>query len=192
MLPQEMGCGSGTTCWRRLRDWQCAGVWKRPHQAVLQRLHEAEQIDWERASLDSASVPAPGGEANGKDPTNHGKLGTKQHLVVDRTGLPLAVTISGANVHDSKLLEDTVDAIPPLRRPHRQRGRPRKRPRSCMPTRAMTMRAADRRCAHAASSPASPAAASNRARSRGGIAGWWKAPSHTTYKTRLTSKSVAP
>jgi len=26
MLPQEMGCGSGVTCWRRLRDWQMAGV----------------------------------------------------------------------------------------------------------------------------------------------------------------------
>ena len=28
-LPQEMGCGSGMTCWRRLRDWQQAGVWHR-------------------------------------------------------------------------------------------------------------------------------------------------------------------
>jgi transposase len=26
MLPKEMGCGSGSTCWRRLRDWQEAGV----------------------------------------------------------------------------------------------------------------------------------------------------------------------
>ncbi len=26
MLPQEMGCGSGLICWRRLRDWQAAGV----------------------------------------------------------------------------------------------------------------------------------------------------------------------
>ncbi len=61
MLPQEMGCGSGMTCWRRLRDWQRAGVWKRLHHTLLQRLHDAGRIDWERASLDSASVPAPGG-----------------------------------------------------------------------------------------------------------------------------------
>jgi transposase len=27
MLPQELGCGSGMTCWRRLRDWQEAGIW---------------------------------------------------------------------------------------------------------------------------------------------------------------------
>jgi transposase len=61
MLPQEMGCGSGMTCWRRLRDWQAAGVWERLHQVLLDRLGQAEQIDWSRASLDSASVPAPGG-----------------------------------------------------------------------------------------------------------------------------------
>ncbi len=48
--------------------------------------------------------------------------------MVDRTGLPLAVTISGANVHDSRLLEASVDAIPELRQPHRRRGRPRRRP----------------------------------------------------------------
>jgi len=61
MLPQELGCGSGMTCWRRLRDWQHAGVWQRLHRLLLQRLQEAGRIDWERASLDSASVPAPGG-----------------------------------------------------------------------------------------------------------------------------------
>jgi transposase len=128
MLPQEMGCGSGMTCWRRLRDWQRAGVWRRLHHALLQRLQDAGQIDWERASLDSASVPPPGGEATGKDPTNRGKLGTKRHIVVDRNGVPLAVTISASNVHDSKMLEEAVDAIPPLRLPGKRRGRPRKRP----------------------------------------------------------------
>jgi transposase len=61
MLPQEMGCGSGMTCWRRLRDWQQAGVWQRLHRVLLQRLQDAGLIEWERASLDSARVPAPGG-----------------------------------------------------------------------------------------------------------------------------------
>ena len=60
-LPQEMGCGCGMTCWRRLRDWQQAGVWRRLHRTLLQRLQDAGRIDWTRASLDSASVPAPGG-----------------------------------------------------------------------------------------------------------------------------------
>jgi transposase len=61
MLPQEMGCGSGVTCWRRLKEWQEAGVWRRLLAVLLDRLGEAEQIDWSRASLDSASIPAKRG-----------------------------------------------------------------------------------------------------------------------------------
>jgi transposase len=57
-LPQEMGCGSGMTCWRRLRDWQEAGVWEDIHQVLLNRLQRADQIDWSRAVVDSASVRA--------------------------------------------------------------------------------------------------------------------------------------
>lgn len=61
MLPPEMGCGSGVTCWRRLRDWQQAGVWDALHRTLLDRLGEADRIDWSRASLDSASIPAKKG-----------------------------------------------------------------------------------------------------------------------------------
>ena len=61
MLPQEMGCGSGMTCWRRLRDWHEAGVWDRLHHVLLDRLGEAGQIDWSRAALDSTSIPAKRG-----------------------------------------------------------------------------------------------------------------------------------
>lgn len=61
MLPEEMGCGSGMTCWRRLRDWQQAGVWEKLHRVLLERLSLSEQIDWSRVSIDSGSVPAPGG-----------------------------------------------------------------------------------------------------------------------------------
>src|ERR671911_145978 len=61
MLPQEMGCGCGMTCWRRLRDWQKAGVWPELHRVLLDRLGRANAIDWSRCSLDSASVPAKRG-----------------------------------------------------------------------------------------------------------------------------------
>jgi transposase len=61
MLPQEMGCGSGMTCWRRLKEWNEVGVWEELHHELLDRLGRADEIDWHRASLDSASVPAPGG-----------------------------------------------------------------------------------------------------------------------------------
>lgn len=46
MLPQEMGCGSGMTCWRRLRDWQAAGVWEKLHQVLLDKLNALGEIDW--------------------------------------------------------------------------------------------------------------------------------------------------
>ena len=61
MLPLEMGCGSGMTCRRRLKEWHEAGVWEELHRTLLDRLGKANEIDWERASLDSASVPAPRG-----------------------------------------------------------------------------------------------------------------------------------
>ena len=60
-LPAEMGCGSGMTCWRRLRDWNHAGVWDRLHQVLLDELHEAGEIDWSRAVADSSHVRAKGG-----------------------------------------------------------------------------------------------------------------------------------
>src|SRR5215216_1180942 len=100
MLPKEMGCGSGMTCWRRLKEWHEAGVWERLHRRLLDRLGEANQIEWERASLDSSSVAAPGGQKTGANPTDKGKQGSKRHLVVDRRGVPLCVIHSAANVHD--------------------------------------------------------------------------------------------
>lgn len=66
-----------------------------------------------------------GGDVTGPNPTDRGRPGTKRHIVTDRRGIPLTVRLSGANVHDSKMLEPLLDAIPPI---HGQRGRPRQRP----------------------------------------------------------------
>src|SRR3712207_3429669 len=105
LLPKELGCGSGSPCWRRLRDWQAGGVWARLHAALLNWLGDAGTIDWSRGSLDSISVRAKrGGEETGRNPVDRGKRGSKYLLVVDRSGIPLAVGLSAANVHDSKLL----------------------------------------------------------------------------------------
>jgi transposase len=61
LLPQELGRGSGSTCWRRLRDWQDADVWARLHQTLLNWLGDAAAIGWSRASIDSLSVRAKKG-----------------------------------------------------------------------------------------------------------------------------------
>lgn len=58
MLPKELGCGSGVTCWRRLRDWTKAGVWAEVHRRLLNLLGRAGQIDLRRAVVDSQSVRA--------------------------------------------------------------------------------------------------------------------------------------
>ena len=68
-LPAELGYGSGMTWWRRLRDWQKAGVREKIHKVLLSKLRQAEQIDFSRAVMDSASVQAVfGGRKQGQIP----------------------------------------------------------------------------------------------------------------------------
>ena len=66
-LPQEMGCGSGMTCWRRLHEWNEAGVWDRLHLLLLDELDAAGKIDWSRAIVDGSHVRAKRG-ASTPDP----------------------------------------------------------------------------------------------------------------------------
>jgi transposase len=156
MLPREFGC-SGMTCWRRLRDWQTAGVWARLHRVLLERLSEAGQLDWSRASLDSAAVPAKRGRRNRREPDgSRAKPGTKRHLVVDRKGTPLGVRLSPANRHDSMMRVPSLDAMPRRapwprsssqapRQASRRQGLDHHRCRAECRTRAITPRSARRR-----------------------------------------------
>jgi len=70
-LPQEMGCGAGMTCWRRLRDWQRAGVWDHLHRVLLETaLRGADQLDWSRAAGGQCECAGGwGGEKTGPNPT---------------------------------------------------------------------------------------------------------------------------
>jgi len=68
-VPQELGCGSGVTCWRRLRDWTEWGVWPRIHEKLLDVLGRRGKIDASLAVMDSASVRAVlGGATPGRIP----------------------------------------------------------------------------------------------------------------------------
>src|SRR5580658_94801 len=83
MLPQELGCGSGMTCWRRLRDWQEAGIWQLIHLCWT-GWRAAGKIDWSRAVVDGSSIRAVfGGAQTGPNPTDRAKLGNKRHLICD-------------------------------------------------------------------------------------------------------------
>lgn len=57
-LPQELGFGSGMTCWRRLRDWNEVGVWHRLQEVLLAELHGADQLDFSRAAVDASHLRA--------------------------------------------------------------------------------------------------------------------------------------
>lgn len=121
LLPQEMGCGSGVSCWRRLQDWQKRGIWKTLHEILLAFLQAEEKIDWSRAVIDSASCRAlEGGEKTGPNPVDRAKLGSKHHVLVNGNGI-----LTGANTYDVTQLLPLIDSIPPVRG---KKGRPRSRP----------------------------------------------------------------
>lgn len=125
-LPQEMGCGSGMTCWRRLQEWHEAGVWEALVQRLLNELRAADRLDFSRAAVDSAKARAMGGgEKTGPDPTNRRKPGSKHHVATDANGIPLNVILTGANRHDVTQLLAVIDGIPPVAG---KPGHPRQRP----------------------------------------------------------------
>ena len=55
---EELGCGSATTCWRRLDEWARAGVFEQLRAVLLDELAEAGRIGLERVSVDSFSLRA--------------------------------------------------------------------------------------------------------------------------------------
>jgi transposase len=126
-LPQEMGCGSGVTCWRRLRERQEAGVWRRLHELLLAKLNEADRIDWNRAAMTARTCERLGGRKDRPSPVDRSRSGSKHHLITCGRGTPLACLLTGGNRNDISQLVPLVDAIPPVRG---RRGRPRQRPRS--------------------------------------------------------------
>ncbi|MGW7283636.1 IS5 family transposase [Streptomyces sp. NPDC054844] len=123
-LSHELGFGSGMTCWRRLRDWNEAGVWQRLHEVLLAELNAAARLDWSRAVVDSSHIRALKG---GSRPVDRGRAGSKHHLIADGHGTPLAIILTGGNRNDVTQLMPLLDAIPAVRG---RVGRPRRKPDS--------------------------------------------------------------
>ncbi|MGC9443127.1 IS5 family transposase [Streptomyces sp. WG5] len=126
-VPTEtIGC-SGMTCWRRLRDWTEAGVWPRLHEILLTEPRTTGLLELDDAAVDGSHVRAlKGGAHTGPSPVDRGRRGSKHHLITDRHGTPLAVSLTSGNRHDVTQLMPLLDAIPRIRG---LVGRSRHRPR---------------------------------------------------------------
>jgi transposase len=98
---------------RRLQEWTSAGVFVNLWAQGLGEYDELKGLDWEWLAMDGAMTKAPlGGERTGRNPTDRGKLGTKRSLLTEANGVPVGLAVDGANRHDKKLAEATLESIP--------------------------------------------------------------------------------
>ena len=118
-LPREMGCGSGSACWLRLREWHRLGVWTALHPVLLAGLYYARRIDWNRAATEATGRKVPPGESvmNVPPPKNRreaGKRGAPESRAKAGDGAPPTAKTSAVN-HRTNVRKDT-GAIPDGRR----------------------------------------------------------------------------
>jgi len=113
-LPPEFGSASAVHDY--FQEWTQLGIFQRVWRQVLRYYDEARGIDWNWLAVDGTMTKAPlGGEATGKNPTDRAKSGTKRSLMTDGNGIPLAVGVSGANIHDKVLLRGTMNEAQKIR-----------------------------------------------------------------------------
>jgi len=110
-LPRTLGAPS--TVHDRFQLWVQAGLFKTLWKAGLLTYDDKVGIDWEWQALDGAMTKAPlGGECTGPNPTDRAKAGTKRSLLTEGHGVPIGLSVAGANRHDMKLVEATLESIP--------------------------------------------------------------------------------
>jgi transposase len=108
-LPRSLGATS--TVHDRFQEWQRAGVFKRLWQAGVLEYDRVKSLNWEWQAMDGAMTKAPlGGEATGSNPTDRSKKGTKRSLLTEGNGVPIGLAVEGANRHDMKLTEPTLQS----------------------------------------------------------------------------------
>ena len=110
LLPRFYGAPS--TVHDRFQEWRKSSLFEKMWKAGLLDYDKNKGLEWEWQAIDGAMTKAPlGGAGTGANPTDRGKKGTKRSLLTDGKGIPLSVTVDGANRHDKKLVKGTLDAI---------------------------------------------------------------------------------
>lgn len=101
-----------STAHDRFQEWVRAGVFLTLWQAGVEQFDELRGIDWDWLAMDGAMTKAPlGGGKIGPNPTDRGKSGVKRSLLTEGHGVPIGLTIEGANRHDMKLVRSTIENI---------------------------------------------------------------------------------
>ncbi|MER5409315.1 IS5 family transposase [Streptomyces sp. NPDC002769] len=126
-LPQELGFGSGMTCWRRLAEWTEAGVWPRLHEVLLAKLRGANALDFSRAAVDASHIRALKGEPRPDEALSTGADGQQTPPDHRRYRHPARCHPDRrpGNRNDVTQLLPLLEAVPAVRG---KRGRPRRRP----------------------------------------------------------------
>ena len=116
-LPQELGFGSGMTCWRRLEEWNSAGVWQRPAPdsagRTAQRGHAGPVPGGDRLLARAGRAARP---KSGPEPGRPRPAGLQASRPDRRPRHPPGrASLTGGNRNDVTQLRPLVDAFPPLR-----------------------------------------------------------------------------
>ncbi|MFJ8983091.1 IS5 family transposase [Streptomyces sp. NPDC102282] len=102
---------SATTIRRRVREWAHLGLARRLHAIALAAYDTMIGLNLDDLSADGCHTKAPCvGVKAGPSPVDRAKQGLKRSTLVDANGVPLGIASAGANRHDSKLLEPTIEA----------------------------------------------------------------------------------
>jgi putative transposase len=104
--------GPHSTAHDRYQTWVQTGVFLKLWQVGVSQFDELQGLDWAWLSMDGAITKAPlGGEETGPNPTDRGKSGVKRSLLTEGHGVPVGLTVKGANRHDMKMVRQTIESL---------------------------------------------------------------------------------
>lgn len=96
----------------RVKEWSRLGLAQVLHRLVLAAYERTIGLDLDDLSADGCITKAPcNGETAGPLPVDRRKEGMKRSVATDGDGVPVGLAAAGANRHDSKLLEPTLESV---------------------------------------------------------------------------------